>query len=616
MLKRCPKRSASSEAQSSVHAAVAYKQPNRVVVLNSKIVRAVYDNNLIQADKDPTTGALYVVPLTKETDRNVCGDRIRSDTQHYALCLKERLTAQTVTLKESGTFSSFDGPSVPSELSSLPYEERIQTALKLIPQLRDSEGEALGGTLAGVYLHAQPVRAWNALGLRLERYRILNRTKHKQTVREPEFWRNGVLAVATEASDLAPGASARSLAGEVCKMSVKSFFESERRKKQIRGLLIIFGPVLCRHHDFLLTSLTARNLPRSLLRLTSSTQISMVPSKADYEQHQAIYNDRLLNLERESKEAKQREAKLQSDKKRLEDRIALLEKNAPRANRQTETAPSEDGWPPSEILGKQPISKKTGFTSGNPSQGRYSRQQSDAPVSSPAPRLVINNFGSVPNPSNALGTLAAKTKPETLSYLPSGTFAKARLLNGATAPTRGQGSGNPVPVLLELTDSAVMPNLYRSGIKRCFVTANATGELASERVLIRLDRLSCIDENGGAVDKKIQGLCFRRRRQDRSSCPLSHQERTSHCANALFTGTLAGLGKAVSLASENETTSITGTVSTTVTNPWKAGFGEGATHAMDRITDYYLRARQRHVPGPCSGFRTQCRDRDLKRHID
>lgn len=50
-----------------------------------------------------------------------------------------------------------------------------------------------------------------------------------------------------------------------------------------------------------------------------------------------------------------------------------------------------------------------------------------------------------------------------------------------------------------------MPNLYRSGIKRCFVTANATGELASERVLIRLDRLSCIDENGGAVDKKIQG---------------------------------------------------------------------------------------------------------------
>lgn len=30
--------------------------------------------------------------------------------------------------------------------------------------------------------------------------------------------------------------------------------------------------------------------------------------------------------------------------------------------------------------------------------------------------------------------LPIKAKPETLSYLPSGTFAKARLLNGATAP--------------------------------------------------------------------------------------------------------------------------------------------------------------------------------------
>lgn len=205
--KEMPKESATSDAQSSVHAAVAYKQPNRVVVLNSKIVRAVYDNNLIQADKDPTTGSLYVIPLTKEiTGMFVVTES--GQTHSITLSPKERLTAQTVTLKESGTFSSFNGPSVPSELSGLPYEERIQTALKLIPQLRDSEGEALGGTLAGAYLHAQPVRAWNVLGLRLERYRILNRTKHKQTVREPEFWRNGVLAVATEASDLAPGASA------------------------------------------------------------------------------------------------------------------------------------------------------------------------------------------------------------------------------------------------------------------------------------------------------------------------------------------------------------------------------------------------------------------------
>lgn len=205
--KEMPKEAAVSEAQPSVHTAVAYKQPNRVVVLNSKIVRAVYDNNLLQADKDPTTGSLYVVPLTKETTGMFVVTE-SGQTHSITLSPKERLTAQTVTLKETGSAFSSNGHSAPSELSGLPYEERIQTVLKLIPQLKYSEGEALGGTLAGVYLHAQPVRAWDVLGLRLERYRVLNRTEHKQTVREPEFWRNGVLAVATEASDLAPGASA------------------------------------------------------------------------------------------------------------------------------------------------------------------------------------------------------------------------------------------------------------------------------------------------------------------------------------------------------------------------------------------------------------------------
>ena len=190
--KEMPKEAAVSEAQPSVHAAVAYKQPNRVVVLNSKIVRAVYDNNL---------------PLTKETTGMFVVTE-SGQTHSITLSPKERLTAQTVTLKETGSAFSSNGHSAPSELSGLPYEERIQTVLKLIPQLKYSEGEALGGTLAGVYLHAQPVRAWDVLGLRLERYRVLNRTEHKQTVREPEFWRNGVLAVATEASDLAPGASA------------------------------------------------------------------------------------------------------------------------------------------------------------------------------------------------------------------------------------------------------------------------------------------------------------------------------------------------------------------------------------------------------------------------
>ena len=163
-------------------------------------------------------------------------------------------------------------------------------------------------------------------------------------------------------------------------MSVKSYFESERRKKQITWTLIILGALFA---GAMLSSYYSDNKkPAAAPQITSTTQISMVPSKADYEQHQAIYNDRLLNLERESKEAKQREAKLQSDKKRLEDRIALLEKNAPKANRPTETAPSEDGWPPSEILGNSRSARRQAL------QAAISLK-ADILASNPMPRLLL-----------------------------------------------------------------------------------------------------------------------------------------------------------------------------------------------------------------------------------
>lgn len=82
-------------------------------------------------------------------------------------------------------------------------------------------------------------------------------------------------------------------------MSVKSYFESERRKKQITWTLIILGALFA--GAMLSSYYSDDKKPAAAPQITSTTQISMVPSKADYEQHQAIYNDRLLNLERSPK---------------------------------------------------------------------------------------------------------------------------------------------------------------------------------------------------------------------------------------------------------------------------------------------------------------------------
>lgn len=229
-----------------------------------------------------------------------------------------------------------------------------------------------------------------------------------------------------------------------------------------------------------------------------TSQVQLAPKETEEEHYKAVYETRLRQLEEEIQAGRLREkeiaeqiASLRKDRDQLR-RDLLVSKNKDK-DRDT----GEEGWPPStqltqNTLGKVPPApaRASGFASGTASKG--TPMQSVTAEAVRRPRLVITEVGNqAPAAKKAIPSQA-------LTYLPSGTFAKARLLNGAIAPTRGQGSGNPVPLLLELTDNAVMPNLYRSGIKRCFITANATGELASERVLVRLDRLSCIDDKGGA----------------------------------------------------------------------------------------------------------------------
>ena len=177
----------------------------------------------------------------------------------------------------------------------------------------------------------------------------------------------------------------------------------------------------------------------------------------------------------------------------------------------------------------------------------------------------------------------------------TGSFARARLLNGVEAPTGGQANGNPVPMLLEIKDPAFLPNRYRSDVKRCMVTANATGDLSSERVLVRLDRLSCITESRGAIDVKLTGYVTGE--DGKTGLKARVVTRSGQAiANALLVGTLSGLGEAVSLAAQDSTTNFAGTVTNSVNNPWRAGLGEGMQDALDRVADYYLKLADKIFP--------------------
>jgi conjugal transfer pilus assembly protein TraB len=75
--------------------------------------------------------------------------------------------------------------------------------------------------------------------------------------------------------------------------------------------------------------------------------------------------------------------------------------------------------------------------------------------------------------------------------IPPGSFAQGVLLSGVDASTSTSASANPEPVLIELTDSGDLSRYFTSTVNGCRVTASSYGVLSKERVMMRLEKLSC-----------------------------------------------------------------------------------------------------------------------------
>lgn len=84
-------------------------------------------------------------------------------------------------------------------------------------------------------------------------------------------------------------------------------------------------------------------------------------------------------------------------------------------------------------------------------------------------------------------------------HIPAGTYVKAVLLSAVDASVGVNVSGDPQPVLLRLLDDACLPNNTNTPMKRCHIMGAARGDLSSERVFIRLEKMSCVDTTTNTI---------------------------------------------------------------------------------------------------------------------
>lgn len=83
--------------------------------------------------------------------------------------------------------------------------------------------------------------------------------------------------------------------------------------------------------------------------------------------------------------------------------------------------------------------------------------------------------------------------------IPAGAFAKGALLGGVDAATSIDAQGDPRPLLIRLTEFGTLPRKFRSDLKDCHIVASGYGDLSSERVFARLEKLTCVDRTSGDI---------------------------------------------------------------------------------------------------------------------
>lgn len=245
--------------------------------------------------------------------------------------------------------------------------------------------------------------------------------------------------------------------------------------------------------------------------------------------------------------------------------------------------PSEPALPLTGGLEAPGIANQTGSLPPAPVSPSGSPQQGQVSVAG----IQVVSFDDEPLNGQEGGEGEAK-KLHVSHALPSGAFATAVLMNGVDAPTGGQAKENPVPILMRLVDEGQLPNYYGSDVESCHVTGASWGDMASERVYIRLEKLSCVLANGSLINEKVQGyVAGEDGKAGLRGRVVSKQG--ALIARSLFAGTLSGIGDGIASQYQQVSSSALGNVTTI--DPDKIvenGVASGAGNALDKIADFWI----------------------------
>ena len=193
-----------------------------------------------------------------------------------------------------------------------------------------------------------------------------------------------------------------------------------------------------------------------------------------------------------------------------------------------------------------------------------------------------------------------ETKRNVLTEIPAGTVVKCLLVSSADCSVGISVSSDPNTVLLQPIANGKLPKKIQVALKGSRILGTAVGDIASERVRIRTERLTLMQGSGGDfVETSIAGFVsgedgkegLRGVVVDRSGAIISR---------AAFASFLQGVGSSVQATLNNQTiekvSKVGGTQSILDVDTFRnAGIGGGNT-ALNKLAEYYIKRAEQLQP--------------------
>lgn len=192
---------------------------------------------------------------------------------------------------------------------------------------------------------------------------------------------------------------------------------------------------------------------------------------------------------------------------------------------------------------------------------------------------------------------------DSINYLPPNSFASAKVIVGVDASAGVNSQTDPLPVMLRVTGPA--RSVYHNGrllttrIEGCLVNGAARGDLSSEKVYVKLQKMTCPQPGGRYAVSEVKGfLAFGGKTGVRGRV-VSREG--SLVTQAFVAGLVGGFGRGFST---NASSVFQGTNITTNGRRDKlstgeileAGLGEGVSQTGDMVSKYLIERAEQYQP--------------------